>query len=709
MRVLPTQDEGLDSWLEAIAFRYKTPFGDLADSVGLRDDFQTRWMIDLTTDELNAIADATDVDSTTVAAMTLRRFDGRGLRIIPEPVGLDAAFPWGRLARFSRSRYCPSCLAQRLGRWPLAWRLGWSFACLTHRCLLVDRCPRCGRLQRMSTHPRSLVPQPGHCALTINKALVRCGADLSTAKTIALSDGHPILVAQHVLNTVLADGKAAFGIYSSDPLDAGASLNDIAVIAARVAIHAAQHGLSGDSPAKLVAACAHDRACKSTMSVHRFPRRPSMRAPDDAVAAAVAAATAVKVLRADTISESGRLLRAQVDHPTFAGAETALRWGLRCSASLAAVQITAFGKDLPPALQLRYRASQPIPRGPEHNNIDVERIAPQLPSAMWPEWSIRFALPAALHQRWRPAIASAVLLVGSHMTPQSALERLGCTGDPDMVNRFLKHAAHQPNWASLSSALVRVADFLNTHQSPIDYDRRRALDYSCLLPDSEWNRVCVATGTLPGNGVKAEVARCYLLQMISGFTAHPSLAASFRRPGMHMRVLNFPLALTTQLDAALRRSATAFLETNHINEPCTWHPPLSVLHGLSLPRAESEGVDITALTSAAREANATISRIARRIKVSADTVRYLLERNPISGVDEHASGVRLELIRAGRHSALTAEALNELYCEYGLSIAAIARRYGTSNTTIARRARSQGIQIRPNGTYVDRDGSIRTT
>lgn len=349
IRIKPMRGEALDSWIETIASRYKAAFGDVADSIGLTYNFETRWMVDLTRAEVNAIADTTGVDHTTITATTLRHYDGHGLRITPGARRLDPNYPWGKLTTsHSRSRYCPHCLADNEGRWQLAWRLGWSFACVTHRCLLVDLCPQCHRQQRRFTHPYTVVPRPGHCALATNKPRTRCGADLSTADSTALSDDHPILIAQHVINTVLTGNTCTFDIYSAKQPDAEATLHDIAVIAARVATHAAQHPHSAESTAELVAACANDRNGDTTISARRLPRRPSIRTPDRAVQSAVQAATALKVVTASTIQDAGTILVANVGHPTVAGAETTLRWGLGCSESLAAVQIKAFCNDLPP-------------------------------------------------------------------------------------------------------------------------------------------------------------------------------------------------------------------------------------------------------------------------------------------------------------------------------------------------------------------------
>jgi hypothetical protein len=43
--------------------------------------------------------------------------------------------------------------SERQGRWQLHWRLGWSFVCTRHCCLLAHVCPSCARRPRR-TPPR---------------------------------------------------------------------------------------------------------------------------------------------------------------------------------------------------------------------------------------------------------------------------------------------------------------------------------------------------------------------------------------------------------------------------------------------------------------------------------------------------------------------------------------------------------------------------
>ena len=88
---------------------------------------------------------------------------------------LDRYLPLGPVRRRG-SRYCPSCLAERDGRWLLAWRLGWMFACTAHGVLLCDTCPACGQAPRGRAGRAGLNP-PGSCANTI-KRHEHCGADL---------------------------------------------------------------------------------------------------------------------------------------------------------------------------------------------------------------------------------------------------------------------------------------------------------------------------------------------------------------------------------------------------------------------------------------------------------------------------------------------------------------------------------------------------
>ena len=98
----------------------------------------------------------------TLAGMTLARYQGTGLAEVTAAPGMRRTPRWWR--QLSGSRYCPRCLAANGGRWMLAWRIPWAFACTGCQVLLADTCPDCGRRHRRTRtgQPR----QPGRCDLT---------------------------------------------------------------------------------------------------------------------------------------------------------------------------------------------------------------------------------------------------------------------------------------------------------------------------------------------------------------------------------------------------------------------------------------------------------------------------------------------------------------------------------------------------------------
>ncbi|MBJ7337129.1 TniQ family protein [Mycolicibacterium sp.] len=140
LQVEPLEGESLESWLEATALAAGLPTGALAAAGGLPTAARPSWRNWLSPTQTLALAAATGLPTSSLQAMTLSHYDGRALSLDPEWHRLDPTFPFGPL---SWSRFCPECIRETAGRWQLAWRLGWSFACMHHNCLLVDACPEC--------------------------------------------------------------------------------------------------------------------------------------------------------------------------------------------------------------------------------------------------------------------------------------------------------------------------------------------------------------------------------------------------------------------------------------------------------------------------------------------------------------------------------------------------------------------------------------
>ncbi|MCX5497929.1 TniQ family protein [Streptomyces sp. NBC_00053] len=135
IRLPPIPGEALDSWLGAIMHRSSIDLRDLLIAAGTpfptRLDHAPDYTTYLTAEEADRLARITGIDTDLLHAMTLRRYDGSALALHDTRRVVRRVRLWGRGVG---SRYCPRCLAEGGGRWPLRWRLTWSIACTATRC-----------------------------------------------------------------------------------------------------------------------------------------------------------------------------------------------------------------------------------------------------------------------------------------------------------------------------------------------------------------------------------------------------------------------------------------------------------------------------------------------------------------------------------------------------------------------------------------------
>ena len=266
LRVPPVPGEAIDSWLEALARRSQVSVGTLTAALG--------WPLPASPGGL----------VTGIPGQVLRRLEhqaGLAAGRLDDAV-LDRYLPLGPVRRRG-SRYCPSCLAERDGRWLLSWRLGWVFACTTHDVLLCDTCPACGRAPRGRAGAAGLNP-PGSCANTI-KRHEYCGADLREVTPQPLPAGHPVLAAQHWTGTLLT-------LDDTQPAGNGVAPGDLGIVGSWVLRQAPAGQFAGLGPASLAAWRAWNQQTPALR--HQASRFPSASA---ALTGALAA-TAMTVLTA---------------------------------------------------------------------------------------------------------------------------------------------------------------------------------------------------------------------------------------------------------------------------------------------------------------------------------------------------------------------------------------------------------------------------
>lgn len=695
----PAAGEAIDSWLETVAHRMECSFDDLLLAVGLPvvDNRVNQWILQLTAHQQTHIAAATAITPPQVRALTLEHYAGRAVGIDPATGAFQHAFPWGR---GRGSRFCPQCLQDSGGRWELQWRLGWSFVCPRHHVLLADACPVCGRAPRLRAHPGSTIPAPGRCANPVpgpSRAPTRCGADLTRVAVICLGPEHPATVAQRILNEAIIGGTAHFGVYRAHPVPVVAALADIRALAGRVLANATPEEIAAVVPADVLTehyrALTHpDPRLDRTVAAHR----PGLAAPAYAATAAVGVSAALTILNTPAPAQAAAAASWLVLGARARGLivrATNVRWGRGMTPLLTAIQLNALAPELGAADQLRYRIGTPLPGYPRRDHATLTRTASSIPTLLWPQWSLRFAIPGCQQRHLRPALSIALLLVGSRIAARDAATALHSPLADQSATRLLRIVSRTAYWDGIRAALIALSDYLHSHDTPIDYQRRRTLDYRGLLPSPTWVTICRNADASSGGTAGANAARHWLCEMLS---AEPAEQSTLPTVSDQIRgaAADFPRRLTPQLTDQLMAHARQFLTANGIDEPPTWHPPTELLAGLALPRPDTSAVDIERLHRDIRRKRLSLTTAGERQGVTLDEVRHILQTHPAPPAPRPKPPSRPRLSLAALRDVLPPPRLRMLYEEQGLSLKTIGATLGVSRQTVTRLARDYGVTVR---------------
>ncbi|MBE5441039.1 TniQ family protein [Mycobacteroides abscessus] len=708
IRIVPIEGEGIDSWLEAIAHRTHTAFGDLLTAIGLspyNGMGTAAWITRLNSDEAEPISTATGITKDALEAMTLHHYSDRAVRIKPDTRMLSRAFPWGHARG---SRFCPACLDATGGRWQLRWRLGWTFACTIHNCLLADACPHCGAVQRRRTHIGDTIPQPGRCSHpaldAVGRAPTRCGADLTTATVASFDWDHPVIHAQRVVDTVLDSEIPTFGVYRTLPQPRLRVLSDIRAVAGRVLAYATSQDLEAVIPQdlnRIYRATAEPADSRSGPA--RADAKPGLAAPARAATAAVGVVAALHALDRPDVASAGDALRWLVVSSRERGSAvnaTNIAWGKNTSPVLTGVQLAALGPLLNPSDQLRYRIGTSLPAQLVPGAARTALLARRLPSMVWPTWSLPLSIPGCHQWQLRPALSAILLLVNSRLNLDEAAGLVDSPVGGSAVSRVLQLLEKQDQWPSIRAAIIRMADYLADNGIPINYQRRRRTDYAMLLPDKAWSQICRDTATPGPRPARARIARCFLFERLSGQPASASPWA-LDDSAFRTKTADFPRHLTPALAQALNEHAHQFLADQGIgDEPVAWHPPNGALDGLDLPGPDPASVEIARLHDVMVADGLKLGTAARRLNTSLDTVRYLLEIDPANRPDpDTGAPLSIPYNRAylTAKQALSRERLADLYEHERMSLKDIAATVGVSRQIIARLARDYGLALRQPG------------
>lgn len=307
----------------------------------------------------------------------------------------------------------------------------------------------------------------------------------------------------------------------------------------------------------------------------------------------------------------------------------------------------------------------------------------------------------------------------------SLVQRRAAGGQPDGTRRGRRQTRLGHRWPDYLPPLAtpcrgstlgghrrrcaRLAAYLDDNDVPIDYQRRRRLDYSALLPSQQWLDLCRQPGVSPGQGRRNKIARSLLFARISGLPveAAPDFAAT-GEAYFRAEAVRFAAIRTPEFAAALDEIARSFLARHRIRgEPVTWHPPLSLLGDLHLPGPDPFLVDVARLHGLVQGRAHPVQHAAEVLGTTVDAVRVALDEHPapatpLTVVQARATGQ----VRHAARQALTEKEFRRRYVDRHQSLYDIARETGFSRKTLARLAAEYGIAVREGPQDYKRRGVI---
>lgn len=670
---MPLPDEPLDSWVEFMAHNYGATVGEMGRALGLIDtegvpaagpQSGRAWSTALEPQQLLNLERTTGRPGDEFLAMTRTTFAANAIRLTPQG-RISASCPSTGVA----ARYCPECLADSGGRWRLSWQFPFGFACLRHRRLLVDVCPECGQPPRLIGHPLTLVPEPGHChnrpVRTAAAIRARCGADLTSSSEFVAAESE-VREAQRMILRVVATGIGEFGIY------AGARPGTIQVLSDMLLLSRAgrQALVDGERfewmPASLTEV--------GQITSHGRNGRVALR-PGTAREVALGNTVAFEALQeGERITD---LLRGRVsvhtalDHyspPLRDHVSRALGRTRRPTATLQAMKVSA---------------------------TSPEARASKLPAVLWPEWTARLAPRRLDTEIAGGALAAAVVFAGTRLTHGSAIKLLDPIAQGRQVSHVMRSLGRNAPEAETIRAIARLAAHLDETPTPIDFARRRSIDYSGILPRDEWHEICRTANVLPGGDRRWQAARAHVYALLSGNRV--ARAPFSREAGFpsFAEVRSFRDGLPEIVSRALNDTAGAFLKAWRIDEPVSWIPNLEfagVIGGVSVS-AESEWPQARPARGAVKATRAVAAYSAGR-SVREIGYEHGVARQTVSRVLEDAG---VETRRGRRSAAIDVNWLRQRYIDERHTIPEIAAEVGVTMTTINRHLEAAGIPRRARG------------
>lgn len=247
------------------------------------------------------------------------------------------------------------------------------------------------------------------------------------------------------------------------------------------------------------------------------------------------------------------------------------------------------------------------------------------------------------------------------------------------------------------TAIALLADCLDEHGSPVDYQRRRDLIPAEAISKDQWLQACGRASAHPGKGDRRRRdAGRYVYELLTGADlTDPRCPLAFTNAQDKSRYLGFTDTLTTPLRAELHDHASRILSRLGISEPLTWEPPASCCEGITLPGRDPADIDIGAVTRLVITGGIPPGTAAAQLGTTISHVRLALEQAP-RPAREWALSTPPAAWGKWQHSArslLTREFFEREYVSSRKTLRQIKAETGIPTTHLAARARELGITV----------------
>ncbi|MEU2131464.1 LysR family transcriptional regulator [Streptomyces sp. NPDC018352] len=508
-------------------------------------------------------------------------------------------------------------------------------------------------------------------------------------------------MAQDRVMEIIDGATAAFGPYGTSPQPASAVLADIRALGMRVLSDLPAAVLREQIPTDI--AEAHLSTDPVSPHTGQATERPGFMAPPRATDTAVAVTVALSILEQPGIHPAGEALRGLLEavreELTQISATSIGSWGRDISPVLQSVHLAALAPALRPSEYVRFRITSETPRRPARTTRDIEQRARKIPTMFWPSWTVRLTPPEGIHARaLAPVLAALLLIPDSRTSLDQAADLIGDAIDGIEVSRLLQELNALPQWLDIVIALDRLTDHLAADGTPIDYGRRRHLDYTGLLSHDRWLEICRRTGTPPGTGRRERIARSQLFQRLSGLPAEsvPDDLGGLDSAEFRATSLRFTALQTPELAHALQQEALNFLASHQIHdEPVTWQPPTTLLAGLSLPGPDPAHVDLPRLHQLVRQRQHPVQHAAQVLGATVEAIRHVLDEHPAPAPPLSENAARaIGRIRQQARQSVPAERFTQLYLDEHWSLQQIATLTGFSRRVLTDLAKEYSIPLR---------------